>query len=629
MQKKIKTIETGTLTRILRLNKEQINQETRSVELSFSSEQPVERWFGTEILDHSPGAMRMDRIQAGGPLLMDHEREDQVGVIEGVTVTADRRGRAVVRFGKSARAEEVYQDVLDGIRTNVSVGYQIHKMEVDEPESASPTCRAVDWEPLEISIVSIPADTSVGIGRNAAAATHTTELLIREKENTIMPPVIETPAPAATPDLTAIRTEARIGEQTRVRDIMAIGDKIKMAELARTFVDNGKGVDEFRAAILEVMEKRGQITPVSTSAEIGLSRTETKRYSMVRAIHAMANPQNRQAQEAAGFEFEASRATADLLKKTPQGFFIPMEVQQRDLLKGTTTAGGHTVDTTLLSGSFIEMLRNRMMVQRMGATILTGLVGDVAIPSQSGGATAYWVAENGAVTESDQTFGQVTLAPKTVGGFTDLSRKLLIQSSLDVEALVTRDLSTILALEIDRAALHGTAAGNQPRGIAATAGIGSVAGGTNGLAPTWANMIGLWTEVAVDNADSGSLGFLTNNKVIGKMMATQKVPTYGNDFVVNQFPDANGFTAMAGARCGVSNQVSSALTKGTSSGVCSAVFFGNWADLLIGQWGGLDVLVDPYTGGAAGTVRVRVLQDVDVAVRHAESFSAMLDALTV
>jgi hypothetical protein len=142
-------------------------------------------------------------------------------------------------------------------------------------------------------------------------------------------------------------------------------------------------------------------------------------------------------------------------------------------------------------------------------------------------------------------------------------------------------------------------------------------------------MIGLWTEVAVDNADSGSLGFLTNNKVIGKMMATQKVPTYGNDFVVNQFPDANGFTAMAGARCGVSNQVSSALTKGTSSGVCSAVFFGNWADLLIGQWGGLDVLVDPYTGGAAGTVRVRVLQDVDVAVRHAESFSAMLDALTV
>jgi HK97 family phage major capsid protein len=410
---------------------------------------------------------------------------------------------------------------------------------------------------------------------------------------------------------------------------MAIGDKIKMTELARQFVDNGKGVDDFRAAVLDTLEKRGAITPVSTTADIGLTRSETKSYSLVRAIHAMANPQNRQAQEAAGFEFEASRAVADVLKRTPQGFFIPMEVQQRDLLKGTATAGGNTVATNLLSGSFIDMLRNRMMVQRMGATILTGLMGDVAIPSQSGGATAYWVTENGAVTESEQTFGQVTLAPKTVGGFTDLSRKLLIQSSIDVESLVTRDLSTILALEIDRVALHGTGASNQPRGIAATAGIGSVAGGANGLAPTWANMIGLWTEVAVDNADSGSLGFLTNNKVIGKTMTTQKVPTYGNDFIVNGFPDANGFTTMAGARCGVSNQVSSALTKGTSVGTCSAVFFGNWADLLIGQWGGLDVLVDPYTGGAAGTVRVRVLQDVDIAVRHAESFAAMLDALTI
>ena len=622
------TVQTGTLTRFLQLRRDQVNQETRSVELSFSSESPVERWFGTEILDHSPGAMRMDRIKAGGPLLLDHDRGDQVGVIEDVTVTADKKGRAVVRFGKSGRAEEVYQDVLDGIRTNISVGYQIHKMEVDDPESASPTCRAVDWEPVEISIVSIPADTSVGIGRQESADSHTTEIITRTKEKTIMPPEIETPNTPAV-DVSAIRSEARQGEQTRVREIMAIGDKIKMTELARQFVDNGKGVDDFRAAVLDTLEKRGAITPVSTTADIGLTRSETKSYSLVRAIHAMANPQNRQAQEAAGFEFEASRAVADVLKRTPQGFFIPMEVQQRDLLKGTATAGGNTVATNLLSGSFIDMLRNRMMVQRMGATILTGLMGDVAIPSQSGGATAYWVTENGAVTESEQTFGQVTLAPKTVGGFTDLSRKLLIQSSIDVESLVTRDLSTILALEIDRVALHGTGASNQPRGIAATAGIGSVAGGANGLAPTWANMIGLWTEVAVDNADSGSLGFLTNNKVIGKTMTTQKVPTYGNDFIVNGFPDANGFTTMAGARCGVSNQVSSALTKGTSVGTCSAVFFGNWADLLIGQWGGLDVLVDPYTGGAAGTVRVRVLQDVDIAVRHAESFAAMLDALTI
>ncbi len=617
------TIKTGTLTRLFNFNRQTINQETRTVELSFSSEAPVERWFGTEILDHAPGAMRTDRIKAGGPLLLDHNRNDQIGVIEDVAVTADRKGRAIVRFGKSARAEEIYQDVLDGIRTNVSVGYQIHKMDIDEPESQNPTCRATDWEPLEISIVSVPADTSVGVGRSAEDADH--ETIISNHRTKEIKPMSEQ---AQTVDVAAIRTEARNQEQSRVRDILAIGERQKMAELARQFVDNGKSVDEFRAAVLDTMEQRGQIAPVQTTAEVGLTREETKQFSIVRAINALANPSNHKAQEAAGFEFEVSRAVADKLKRSPQGFFIPMEVQQRDLLAGTASAGGNTKATELLAGSFIDMLRNRMMVNKMGATVLSGLVGDVAIPTQSGGATAYWVAENVAVTESEQTFGQVTLAPKTVCGFTDMSRKLLLQSSIDVEGLVSRDLATILALEIDRAALHGSNTGGQPKGIAATAGIGSVAGGTNGLAPTNANMISLWSEVAIDNAAIGSLGYLTNNKVIGKLMSTQKVATYGNDFVVNQFPDADGFTSVAGARCGVSNQVSSALTKGTSTGVCSAIFFGNWADLLIGQWGGLDVLVDPYTGGAAGTVRVRVLQDVDIAVRHAESFAAMLDALT-
>jgi len=618
------TIKTGTLVRLFNFDRQTINQDTRSVELSFSSEAPVERWFGTEILDHAPGAMRTDRIKAGGPLLLDHDSTAQIGVIEDVAVTADRKGRAIVRFGKSARAEEIYQDVLDGIRSNVSVGYQIHKMDVDDPESNNPTCRATDWEPLEISIVSIPADTSVGVGRSAEDADH--ETIITNHRTKEIKPMSEVQTPAV--DVAAIQKEARSQEQARVRDIMAIGERQKLQDLSRQFVDNGKSVDEFRAVVLDEMEKRGQVAPVQTTAEIGLTKEETRSFSLMRAINALANPNDRNAFEAAKFEFEVSRAVADKLKRSPQGFFIPMEVQQRDLLKGTASAGGNTVATNLLAGSFIDMLRNKMMVNRMGATVLSGLTGDVAIPSQSGGATAYWVAENVAVTESDQTFGQVALTPKTVGGFTDISRKLLLQSSVDVEGLITRDLATILALEIDRAALHGSNTGGQPKGIAATAGIGSVAGGTNGLAPTYANMISLWTEVAVDNADVGSLGFLTNNKVVGKLMSTQKVATYGNDFVVNQFPDANGFTNIAGMRAGVSNQVSSALSKGTSTGVCSAIFFGNWADLMIGQWGGLDVLVDPYTGGAAGTVRVRVLQDVDIAVRHAESFSAMLDALT-
>ncbi|MDD2365165.1 MAG: phage major capsid protein [Desulfuromonadaceae bacterium] len=618
------TLKTGTMFRSFGINRAAINVESRSIEISFSSEAPVERWFGTEILDHAPGSVRLDRIKTGGPLLMDHCRDDQVGVVEDVAITADRKGRAIVRFGKSVDAEEIYQDVLDGIRQNVSVGYVIHKMEVEEPEGMNPVYRATDWEPLEISIVSVPADISVGVGRSADETAHETAIICRN-----LPKKEIQKMETQTVDLQAVRTEERNKELARVRDIIAIGSRQKLDDLARQFVENGKGVDEFRSAVIEAMEARGEIKKVTTTAEIGMGERDVKEYSLLRAINAMANPNDRKAQEAAAFEFETSRAVADGLKRSPQGFFIPAEVQKRDLVVGTTTAGGFTKQTTVLGGSFIDLLRNRMMVNKMGATTLTGLVGDIAIPSLSGGATAYWVAENGAPTESQQTFGQVALAPKTVGAFTDISRKLLLQSSVDVESLVTMDLANVVAHALDLAALHGTGSGNnQPTGIAGTSGIGSVAGGTDGAAPTFANMISLWSEVAIDNADFGSLGFLTNSKVIGKLMSTLKVPTYGNDFIVNAFPDAEGITNIHGSRCGVSNQVSSALTKGGSGAVASAIFFGNWSDLIIGQWGGVDVLVDPYTGGAAGTVRVRVLQDADVAVRHASSFSAMLDALT-
>jgi HK97 family phage major capsid protein len=263
----------------------------------------------------------------------------------------------------------------------------------------------------------------------------------------------------------------------------------------------------------------------------------------------------------------------------------------------------------------------------MGAQMLTGLSGNIAIPRQTGGATAYWVAESGAPTESQQAFDQVAMSPKTVGAFTDISRKLLLQSSIDVESFVRSDLATVLALAIDSAAISGTGSSNQPTGILSTSGIGDVAGGTNGLAPTFAHIVELWSDIAAANADFGNTGVLTNSAVIGKLMTTLKTAAVAG-YVVEGFPSADGMTSVAGLRGGVSNQVPSNLTKGSSSGVCSAIIAGNWNDLIIGQWGSLDLMVDPYTGSTSGTVRVVALQDVDVAVRHAVSFSAMKDALT-
>lgn len=365
---------------------------------------------------------------------------------------------------------------------------------------------------------------------------------------------------------------------------------------------------------------------IMADGNIGMSRDDLRKYSLVRAINAAASQDWR----GATLEREASEAAAKRMGRAAQGFWVPQDVlvaEQRDMVVGTPTAGGYLVSTDLLAQSFIELLRNRMMVRNAGATVLAGLVGDIAIPKQTAGGTAYWVGESGSPTESQQTIGQVALSPKTAGAFTDISRKLLKQSSIDVEAFVRSDLTTVLALALDSAALHGPGSGNAPRGIAATSGIGDVAGGTDGAAPTWAHMVKLETEVAVDNADLGGLAYMSNAKVRGKLKSTPRTATYGDIMI---WEPTSGNTPVNGYPFHVTNQVSSTLTKGSSTGVsvCSAIFFGNWNDLLIGLWGGLDILVDPYTGGTSGTVRVIALQDVDIAVRHAESFAAMLDALT-
>ena len=621
-----------TFKRIFTAVRDEIDEEARTVPLAFSSEEPYQRWFGIEILGHEKDQVEMD-FMAGGtaPLLVNHDPKEIVGVIEKAWIDPDRKGRAIVRFGRSARAEEVFQDVVDGIRRNVSVGYQINEMKLIESseDEGKDVYMVTRWTPYEASLVSVPADTTVGVGRQQDdnGITASVKHQLESKKETIMSDVTKTTTTEPVVDVKQVENDVRTAELARIREIEALGKVHGFEEEATRAITDGKSIDQFRGYVLDELAKKG-LTPVENpNPEIGLSEKETREFSFLRALNALANPTSRQFQEAASFEFECSRAVADKMKKQAKGIMVPLEVMKRDLVVGTDTAGGYTVATNLLAGSFIELLRNRMMVNQMGATTLSGLVGDLAIPKQSGGATAYWVAESGDPTESQQTLGQVALAPKTVGAFTDLSRKLLLQSSIDIENFVKGDLALVLALAIDLAAINGSGSSNQPLGILNTTGIGDVAGGTNGAAPTWDHIVDLWTAVAQDNAAFGSLGFLTNSKVIGKLMKTEKASNTAQ-FVCANFPDANGITGLAGARCGVSNQVPSNLTKGSSSGVCSAIIYGNWADLIIGMWGTLDLTVDPYTGSTSGTVRVVALQDVDVAVRHAESFAAMQDATT-
>lgn len=639
-----------TLHRQFVVERSAVNADARTVELAFSSETTdVERWFGVEILDHSPSSVRMGRLQNGAAVLVGHSTSNHVGVVESAVIDGDRMGRAVVRFGRGAFASEVFDDIRDGIRQHISVGYIVHRMALErEGKNGQPDVyRVTDWEPYEISVVAVPADTNAGVGRSAEFDA----LVIAARGDATEPdaayPAAADEARAAAPEqpttptvtVTAAEPQPSSGERAMpeltpnaASEILAMGRKLAAyggERMAMDYIEQGgSDVEAFRCMLIDNIG--ASHASAGAVADIGMGEREARKFSMVRLVNALANPTSREAQQAAAFEFEASAAVAQQLGRDARGAFVPMDVQrvsQRDLVVGTASAGGNTVSTDLLMQDFITMLRSRMMVERMGARVLPGLVGTLAIPGQTGGATAYWVTEGNAPTETQQAFNQVPLAPKTVGAFTDISRKMLLQSSLAVEEFVRSDLTTTLALAIDLAAIHGSGAGAEPRGIVNTSGIGSVAGGANGAAPTWAHIVELWSDIAALNADIGATGFLTNSRVIGKLMTTEKSAGTGQ-FVASNFPDANGITGLAGARCGVSNQVSGALTKGTSVGVCSAIVFGNWADLVIGQWGALDVLVDPYTQGTSGTVRVTTLQDVDIAVRRAASFSAMLDALT-
>jgi HK97 family phage major capsid protein len=608
-------LPTGQLKRAFVVERASIDEEARTVKLAFASETPVNRGWFIEVLDLSRKSMRTGRLTAGANLLCDHDTRDVVAVVESVEIGSDKVARAVVRFGRSVRAEEVFRDVIDGIRVNVSVGYIIHEAILDGTRDGSDTYRVTDWEPFELSLVSVPADATVGVGRSLPA-----ELPAVPSLPSISPSSTENRA-MTTPEIKPAGTPAPTIEVPAQRNHAAEISKIAAAmpggaELAMRSIQAGHTVEQFQAEAIRALASK----PVPT-ADIGLTPKETRRFSMVRALNALANPGDTAARSAAAFEFECSNATATKLGKASRGIMIPFEVQKRDMNVGSAAAGGNLVATDLMSGDFITILRDAMVLNTLGVRFLSGLVGNIAIPKQTGSGSAYWVAEGQAPTESAAAIGQVAMSPKTVGAFTDISRKLLLQSSIDVESFVSADLAMVLGLAIQRAAISGGSVANEPSGILAKI-AASVIGGANGGAPTWDHVVDLETAVSVANADVGTLAYLTNAKVRGKLKKTF-VDGPGTGERVWQ----KGSEPLNGYRAAVTNAVPSNIAKGTGANL-SALIFGNFADLVIGMWGGLDLMVDPYTHSTTGTVRVTALQDVDVGVRNEESFATMEDAET-
>ena len=587
------------------VNKRNVDDKKRTAEFSFMSDEPVERDFGIESIDVSKSDMSF--ISSGrAPLLLDHDTKAQIGVIEKAEVV-NGKGRAIARFGKSQLANEVFEDVKSGIRQNISVGYLIKEMDKvdneDEEKSPGRDFYRVGIKPLEISMVSVPADTTVGIGRSLnQQSTITVKEKAMEKANT----------DKVAENNVVNKDQVQKTEMARIREISAIAKKHNLQDLADVSVREGHSVAEFKGLVLD---KIGNSKPLETDPnEVGLNSKEQRRYSIINGIRAsLTNDWSK-----AGFEREVSQEIERRSGKTARGFFVPGDVFKRDLTQGTATAGGHVTPDVHRGDLFIDALRDNSIVQQAGATVFRGLKGDIKIPRLTTKGTVGFVAENNAVSETNQAFDQVTMTERTLGGFVDLSRVLINNSDPSIEQIVRNDMTQQIALKIDEVALEGGGS-NEPTGITQTSGIGDVAIGTNGGAITYNATIDLIKEIAQDNALKGSLGYVVTPEVVYQMRKTPKVASTDSVMIMDNANMLNGYTVYQ------SSQLPKDLTKGTLSGTAHAMIFGNWQDLLVGYYSGLDVLVDPYTGSSAGTVRLNFFTGMDVAVRHAESFSAILD----
>lgn len=624
---------------------------------SFSSEAPVNRWYGPEVLVHEADAVDLARMNDGGVYLWNHDRDVVLGVAEKAWLGDDRRLYATVKWSPNTleRGSEEWkrrQDVEAGIVRNVSFAYEINDVRMVEE-----TVFVTKWNVLEVSSVSVPADQSVGLGRAMD------DPWVEPTPVAPEPPAEADPAPvAAAPDVgveavpslkcqqaaspaetsdelpmtteinvAELQQDARRAERDRVATIRGMCDQFSLPDLAEKLINDDSNVDAARAVVMQQLGMRkvefeGRVHDAG-AADLGLSKREVKRFSLCRLVNHMMDPSAKTSSEA-GFELEVTRAAADLqsktLNKSARGFLIPWEVlgvnraaETPGQSVGVFGDGGALVGSNRLDAQFIDLIRNRSAFLNSGLTMLSGLEGNVEIPKKLGSSTYYFVGENIDVTNSKLAFGLINMIPRTIGVRVPVSRRAMIQSSPDIENLLRIDIAESVSLGMDSTIGYGTGSNGQPLGIINTTGIGSVTfdggadkafpaslGGSTHDCGVWGNYVDLETALAANNLDAGSMRYIMNSVVKGALKQTLRASAAGSDYIMTDAGEVNGYPVV------VSNQMQT-----------NDVLFGNFADCVVGMWSGLDLIVDPYTQSASGQSIITVHQDFDVAVRRPQSFA--------
>jgi HK97 family phage major capsid protein len=570
---------------------------------SLSSESPVERWFGTNHnWDDPVGMLTAGRIE-GGRLVVDAQMFD------------------------TDRAREVARMVDGGLRT-VSVGYEIRELTEDVKKNVFTATR---WMPLEGSIATIPADPSVGIGRSAeetkpvritraspesfsaANAVSTRSASMAEVQAAEIKPVVEsTPRIEVVEDHTNRPNPVEF-ERSRKSAILNLCKANRLDErYARAWIENGTDLEDVSKDMLNIIEERGRTTPQIAATHLDMPQSDVRKYSLMRALRASANKD----WTAAGLELEANKEITKRLGRLPRAntsFFVPLDVmlrdrQQRVQTRDWTVAGvngsNYLVSTDNQPGNFIELLRNTSVSMRAGVRTMAGLVGNVTIPKMTAGTTAYWLSdENTAITEANPTLGQVALTPKNVAALTEISHQLMSQSTPDAEQMLLDSIARDIALAVDIGVIRGSNANGQPQGIVGTSGLGAFTG-TSLASP---GILDAMSDVAAANALGGSLAYVTTAAVAKLLMDRPELTTAGT---TRLWTGSMLEGSMFGVRAFTSAQIASA-----------TMLFGDWSTVILGEWGVLELMTNPYSDFTRGLTAVRGWYTCDVAMRYPAAFS--------
>lgn len=656
-----------------------------TVEMALSSDKPVDRWYGTEILSHDPAHIRQARLKQGIPLLFNHDMDQHLGVSTGYEIDGGTL-RTTSRFGSNPLALEKELDVRTEILKDNSVGYMVYEWEITEDKNGVRTMKAIDWEPFEGSLVTVPADAKgSGVGRNTGEGEVPVKYSFRKLDETADSEASDdddseddddeddendagseserTTTPAAQRIIMAEQTvDLAAANKTRIEGLRSLlksnPKEFPADEFARSVAEDVTVASAKEAVADKIIanSQRSNVNTLGDDVMDAMSAKEQRSYSLrnvyCAAINQRAPGTFKDKESEAGLEREVS----DTLRKGASergitgfgsGIVIP-SATTRSLVAGAQqraiAAGGNAgtaTNFTVVVPDPIELLRSKTVTLALGARMMTGLHGALKMPRQNAAGQSNWLAEGGGVVNTDPTLDAIGMTPHRLSMFNSYYLEFLAQSALAVDSFLSEDRMAVLARSLDFAGLAGPGTGNSPLGLTNQTGLaailsgttrnanGTVTAGAGGVPLTYVDCNNFEAAIATANGDIGTLGWALTPKVRAALRSTPKITSGLSDFI---WPSVSGQGANGiqegplGYRAIASTAVPTGFTVNAVAGL-HAVILGVWDQMLFGDWGLSEVIVDPYTGAQQGLYKVTEHALYDTNIRHIEAFALSTSVL--